>query len=183
MTNNLPTRQQTATLLKEFIKNQALIHHCEMVAQAMQAYAQKLGEDEELWYQVGLLHDLDYDMFPDKHPHKAIKELLADYPQVVKDAVSAHAPGLTGREPQTLMEKYLFACDELSGLMHAVSLMRPSGFGDMKPKSVKKKIKDKSFATKVSRADIQKGFKLIGVEPDSHIAFLIEVFNSQPVEE
>ena len=173
---DLPSRQKTEQLLREYIKNEALAHHCQMVADAMEAYAKKLGEDEELWYQVGLLHDLDYEMFPDEHPHKAINELLNDYPQVVKDATAAHAPDLTGRQPQTLMEKYLFACDELSGLMHAVSLMRPGGFSDMKPKSVKKKIKDKSFAAKVNRDDIRKGFELIGLEPDEHILFLIETF-------
>jgi len=177
---NMPTRENTDQLLRAYIKNDALIHHCQMVAEAMQAYAKKLGEDEELWYQVGLLHDVDYEMFPDEHPHKAINELLADYPQTVKDAIAAHAPDLTGRQPQTLMEKYLFACDEISGLMHAASLMRPGGFTDMQPKSVKKKIKDKSFAAKVNRDDIKKGFTLIETEPDNHITFLIEVFKNKP---
>jgi len=176
----LPKREKAESLLKKYVKNEALVHHCQMVAEAMQDYAKQLGENKELWYQVGLLHDMDYEMFPDEHPQKAIDELLGDYPQIVKDALAAHAPDLTGREPQTVMEKYLFACDELSGLMHAVSLMRPGGFSDMKPKSVKKKIKDKSFAAKVNRDDIRKGFELIGVEPDVHISFLIEVYKNKP---
>lgn len=170
------TRESSENLLKEYIKNDALLHHCQMVANAMEAYAKELGEDEELWYQTGLLHDLDWEAFPDEHPNKAIAELLNGYPQELKDAIAAHAPSRTGKKPSTTLEKYLFACDELSGLMHAISLMRPNGFADMKPKSVKKKIKDKSFAANVSRDDIKQGFELIGRTPDEHISFLISVF-------
>lgn len=174
---SLPSRIDSEKLLKEFIKNDKLLHHCYMVAQAMEAYAQDLGKDEELWYQTGLLHDLDWEMYPDEHPNKAINEILTDYPQEMLDAIATHAPGRTGKNPESQIEKYLFACDELSGLMHAVSLMRPNGFSDMRVKSVKKKIKDKSFAANVSREDINKGFELIGKTPDEHIGFLIEVFS------
>lgn len=169
-------RSDSETLVNQYIKNPALLHHCHMVAAAMEAYAQELGEDEELWYQAGLLHDLDWEMYPDEHPNKAVTEIINDYPEELKNAVLAHAPARTGKSPQTTLEKYLFACDELSGLMHAVSLMRPNGFSDMKTKSVKKKIKDKSFAANVSRDDIRQGFELIGKTPDEHIGFLIEVF-------
>jgi putative nucleotidyltransferase with HDIG domain len=174
----LATRTQSLELLNKYIKNDALIHHCKMVAAAMEAYAQSMGEDVELWYATGLLHDLDWEMFPDQHPMKAVNELLpeAAYPSELIEAVKAHGPQITGKEPGTTMEKYLFACDELSGLMHAVSLMRPNGFADMKYKSVKKKIKDKSFAANVSREDIAKGFELIGKEAQEHVEFLIEVF-------
>ena len=150
-----------------------------MVAQAMSAYAEKLGEDVEFWYQTGLLHDLDWEMYPDEHPNKAVNEILVDYPAELLAAILSHAPGITGKHPVTTIEKYLFACDELSGLMHAVSLMRPNGFSDMKPKSVKKKIKDKSFAANVSRDDIKQGFELIEKTPDEHITFLIEVFKKE----
>ncbi len=174
----LPTRQQSTQLLKQYVENEKLRHHCYMVANAMEAYAKTLGQDEELWYQKGLLHDLDWEKYPKQHPHYAVKNLLNDYPEELKNAVLAHGPQITGREPETLMERYLFACDELSGLMHATSLMRPNGFTDMKYKSVKKKIKDKSFAANVSREDIQKGFELIGKEPQEHVTFLIDVFKN-----
>lgn len=172
----MPTRQDSQQLLDQYITNQALKHHCEMVAAAMEAYAKELGEDTDLWYQAGLLHDLDWEKYPDEHPNYAIKNLLNDYPQELKDAISAHGPSRTGKYPETQIEKYLFACDELSGIMNAISLMRPNGFADMEVKSVKKKLKDKSFAANVSRGDINQGFELIGKTPDEHILFLINVF-------
>lgn len=173
---NIPSREESEKLLKQYIKNDKLLHHCFMVAKAMEAYAIVLGEDSELWYQTGLLHDLDWEMFPDEHPNKAINEILVNYPQELLDAIACHAPFRTGKKAETTLEKYLFACDELSGLMHAVSLMRPNGFSDMEVKSVKKKIKDKSFAANVSRDDINEGFALINKTPDEHISFLLEVF-------
>ncbi|MDA1079459.1 MAG: HD domain-containing protein [bacterium] len=175
----LPTRQASQEMVAEYIKNPALLKHCYMVAAAMEAYAKDLGEDSELWYQAGLLHDLDWEAYPDEHPNKAIAEILSDYPSELLQAIAAHAPDRTGKKPETKIECYLFACDELSGLMHAVSLMRPSGFSDMEPKSIKKKLKDKSFAANVSREDINQGFELIGKTPDEHIAFLIAVFQNE----
>jgi len=175
----MQTRQESTELLKKYVKTEALLNHCLMVAKAMEAYAQLLGEDSELWYQAGLLHDLDWEMFPDEHPNKAVNELLVDYPTELIEAIKAHAPGRTGKQPATTIEKYLFACDEISGLMNAVSLMRPNGFADMEVKSVKKKIKDKSFAANVSREDIKLGFELIGKTPEDHIAFLIAVFKKE----
>lgn len=172
----LPSRESAHNLLGQYIKEDALRHHCQMVARAMEAYATKLGQDSELWYQTGLLHDLDWEAFPDEHPNKAIKELLADYPSAVLDAIAAHAPERTGKKPQTILERYLFACDELSGFMHAVSLMRPGGFSDMKAKSITKKLKDKSFAAAVPREDINQGAELIDTPLSDHITFLIEVF-------
>lgn len=173
---NLPTRQASLELLKRYMSSEALLHHCRMVAAVMEAYAQELGEDVELWYAAGLLHDLDWEMYPDEHPGKAVREFFGDYPEEMKQAILAHAPDRTGVQAESLLDKYLFACDELSGLMHAVSLMRPNGFADMEVKSVKKKIKDKSFAANVSREDITLGFELIGKTPEEHIGFLISVF-------
>lgn len=172
----LPTRAQSISLLEKYIKNENLQSHCYMVAQALEAYAQELGEDTELWYQTGLLHDLDWEQYPDEHPNRAIREILADYPAELKQAIAAHAPGRTGVKPQTTLDKYLYACDELSGFLNAYSLMRPEGFMGMKYKSVKKKLKDKAFAANVNREDIQEGFELIGKEPEEHIDFLIKVF-------
>lgn len=174
---NLPPRDQAIALLEEYIKNEALRHHCYMVAQAMEAYANKLGEDTEIWYQTGLLHDLDWEAFPDEHPSKAINHILPTlYPQEILDAIAAHAPERTGKQPETLLERYLFACDEISGFMHAVSLMRPGGFSDMKPKSITKKMKDKAFAAAVPREDLRRGAELIDTDLNDHIAFLISVF-------
>ena len=142
----------------------------------MEAYAQKLDQDPELWFQTGLLHDLDWEMFPDEHPNKAVNELLLDYPTELIKAVQSHASLRTKVEPTTLLDRYLFACDELSGFLHAYSLMRPEGFVGMKANKVKKKLSDKSFASNVSRDDIAKGFELIKDEPLDHIQFLIQVF-------
>jgi len=172
----VPQRQNAEDLLQKYIKNLALQHHSRMVARAMEAYGKALGEDPELWYQAGLLHDLDWEMFPDEHPNKAITEILTEYPQTLRDAIAAHAPQRTGKTAETSIEKHLFAVDELAGLLHAISLMRPNGFSDMEPRSVKKKLKDKSFASNVSREDIEQGMQYIGKTPDEHIAFLIEVF-------
>jgi putative nucleotidyltransferase with HDIG domain len=172
----LPSRAKAEELLAKYIKNEKLQHHCQTVAEAMAAYARQLGEDEELWYQAGLLHDLDWEAYPDEHPNKAITKILTDYPQELLNAIAAHAPDRTGKQPETQIERYLFACDELSGFMHAISLMRPGGFADMKPKSVSKKLKDKSFAAAVPREDITHGAELIGKPLHQHIQFLIDVF-------
>ena len=175
---SLPSRNESASLLAQYIKNDALRHHCELVAASMEAYATTLGEDGELWYQAGLLHDLDWEMYPDQHPFKAVNEVLVDYPEVLRNAILAHGPELTGREPDAPIERYLYACDELSGFLHAYSLMRPEGFEGMKASKVKKKLKDKGFAAAVNRDDIQKGFDLIGVDPSEHIQFLITTFSA-----
>lgn len=175
-------RSETENLLETWIKNDALRHHCRMVAAAMEAYANELGKSEDevtKWWQAGLLHDLDWEAYPDEHPNKAINEILPNHnldDEVIK-AVEAHAPDRTGTEPASELDKYLFACDEISGFMHAVALMRPNGFEDMKPKSVKKKLKDKQFAANVPREDIYKGVELIDKSLDDHITFLAKVFN------
>lgn len=174
----LPPRDTAEELLMSYIENEALRHHCYMVATAMATYAQELGEDVELWYQTGLLHDLDWEKYPDEHPNRAITEILADtYPPIVLDAIAAHAPQRTGKKPTTLLEKYLFACDELSGFLHAYSLMRPEGFAGMSASKVIKKLKDTSFAAGVDREDIREGFSLIGKEPADHVQFLITAFS------
>ena len=179
--SNLPDRQAAKQLVDEYIANPHLKTHCQMVATLMEAYAKKLGENEDLWYQTGLLHDLDWDKFPEEHPNKAVNELLENYPQELKQAIAAHAPARTGQEPQAKLDKYLFACDELSGFMTAYALMRPNDFEGMKPSKVKKKLKDTSFAANVSREDIAKGFHLIdedaNIDPDDHIKFLVEVLS------
>ena len=177
------TREESIDLLKTYIESESLLHHCKMVAQAMEAYARHLEKEDteiEEWWIAGLLHDLDWEKFPDEHPDKAVNEILPEkgYSETVIEAIRAHAPERTGKEPETEMERYLFACDELSGFMNAVSLMRPNKFDDMKVKSVTKKLKDSKFAANVPREDIQDGAKLIGKELQEHIAFLINVFRT-----
>lgn len=180
----MPTRQESTTLLEQYITNDNLRHHCRMVATAMEAYTKSLGKTEteaEQWWTAGLLHDLDWEKHPDEHPRIAAEEILpeAGYDTVVIDAIRAHAPERTGKNPETEIECYLFACDELSGFMHAVSLVRPNGFADMKYKSVKKKLKDKAFAANVPREDIEKGAELIATPLNEHVEFLIDVFRSE----
>lgn len=181
----MPSKDLSKELLREYIENESLRLHCSMVAVAMKAYAEslQLGDPEtEQWWTAGLLHDLDWEKYPDEHPRVAVEQLLpgAGYSVEVIEAVRAHAPDRTGKQPETEIERYLFACDELSGFMYAVSLMRPNSFSDMKVKSVTKKLKDKRFAENVSREDIRKGAELIGKELHEHIAFLIEVFKNNP---
>lgn len=178
-------RKTSENLLSEYIENENLRHHCRMVAAAMEAYASKLGlsdKEVEEWWTAGLLHDLDWEKYPDEHPNYAVQNIFLQkgYSEEIIEAIKAHAPERTGKKPETQMECYLFACDELSGFMHAVSLMRPNGFSDMKPKSVTKKLKDKKFAEGVSRDDIRKGATLINKELNDHILFLIDVFKDKP---
>lgn len=149
----------------------------------MEGYAHKLGKNPEVteeWWTAGLLHDLDWEQYPDTHPKTAVEEILPEhgYSKEIIGSVESHAPGRTGREPETEMERYLFACDELSGFMYAVSLMRPNGFSDMKVKSVTKKLKDKKFAENVSRDDIRKGADLIDSDLNTHIQQLINIFRT-----
>jgi predicted hydrolase (HD superfamily) len=177
----MPTRKESEDLLKEYIESESLRQHCEMVALAMEGYARSLQKTEKEvheWWVAGLLHDLDWEKYPDEHPNKAVNDILPplSYSDEIISAIKAHAPERTGKEPETEIERYLFACDELSGFMNAVSLMRPNGFSDMKVKSVRKKLKDKRFAANVPRDDIQKGADYIGKDLTEHIQFLIGVF-------
>ena len=179
-------REKSLELVNKFIKNDALIHHCKMVATAMQGYARTLNKNDidiEEWWTAGLLHDLDWEMYPDEHPNRAIIEILPPlgYTENIIEAIKAHAPERTGKQPETEIERYLFAVDEISGFMHAVSLIRPTGFVGMKPKSVTKKLKTLNFAANVSRDDIQKGVGLIDKDLNTHLQFLIEIFQD-PIE-
>lgn len=175
------TPEDARTLLHEWIENEALQHHCEMVAFAMQAYAEKLEKEAaeiKQWWLAGLLHDLDWEKQPDEHPNYALETIFPKYDlsDAVTAAIRAHAPERTGKQPESEIERYLFACDELSGFMHAVSLMRPGGFEGMKAKSVTKKLKDKRFAANVSRDDIRRGAELINTDLNEHILFLARKF-------
>lgn len=180
----IPDRQDSRELLHSYISNENLLRHSEMVAAAMEGYAKKLQKSSktaDTWWTAGLLHDLDWEKYPDEHPKKAVQEILpeAGLDVTIIGAIEAHAPERTGREPETEIERFLFACDELSGFMNAVSLMRPNGFDDMKVKSVTKKLKDKKFAESVPRGDIRRGASEIGLELNDHITNMIGFFKRQ----
>jgi putative nucleotidyltransferase with HDIG domain len=171
-----PTRDQAWDLVCEWVDSDSLRKHLLGVEAAMRAYARKYGEDEERWAVTGLVHDLDYERYPDLdtgHPRHALKELEdRGYPQDVIDAVAGHAEFM-GVPRETLMAKTLFAVDELSGFIAACALVRPTGIEGMKPKSVKKKLKQPSFAAGVNRDEVQRGAEELGVDFDEHVAFVI----------
>ncbi len=172
-------KSQAHQLLEQYVKQPSLQRHCEMVAQAMEAYARELNQNQQEWYLAGLLHDLDWEMYPDEHPNKAINDILPAHGlgQEVIEAIKAHAPDRTGKQPSALIEKYLFACDEICGFLDAVAKVRPDGFTDLAWSSVKKKLKNRSFAANVSREDIEKGAELIARPLNEHTEFLVRVFS------
>lgn len=171
----MPDRSDAVALLEEWVENENLRKHMYAVEAAVRHYARLKGEDEDVWGLAGLLHDLDWEKYPDEHPLKAVERLRElDYPEEVIHAILAHRSDFTGVEPETELDKVLFACDELSGLVVASCLVRPNGIDDLKPKSVTKKLKDKAFAAGVSREDVQRGVELIGLERSEHIRNVIE---------
>ncbi len=167
METHKPTREEAFALLKEFNKSESLIKHALSVEAVMRYMARKRGEDEEKWGIIGLVHDLDYEIYPEQHCQKT-KEILEEHgwPEDYIRAIMSHGWGLvTDVEPTHEMEKVLYAIDELTGLVTAVALVRPSrSVLDMKPKSVAKKWKDKSFAAGANREVIANGAEMLGIE-------------------
>jgi putative nucleotidyltransferase with HDIG domain len=179
------SREDAWRLVTEWIESDSLRKHLLGVEAAMRAYARKWGEDEEAYAVTGLVHDLDYERYPDLetgHPRHAIKELTdGGYPQEVIDAVAGHADFM-GVPRETRMAKTLYAVDELSGFIAACALVRPTGIEGMKPKSVKKKLKQPSFAAAVNRDEVQRGIEELAVDPDEHIALIIEALAERAAE-
>jgi putative nucleotidyltransferase with HDIG domain len=170
----LPTRAEAIELLHDWVENEGLRNHMKAVEAAVRWYARKYGADEEEWGLAGLLHDLDWEKYPDEHPQRAVAELRSrGYPEDMLHAILAHRSDFTGVQPETQLDRVLVACDELSGLVNAVALVRPTGIDDLTPKSVKKKMKDKAFAAGVDRDEVRHGVELIGLEMDEHIANVI----------
>jgi putative nucleotidyltransferase with HDIG domain len=171
-----PTREEAFALLREFNSSENLIRHALAVESVMRHMARERDHDEDKWGIIGLVHDLDYERFPEQHCHKTA-EILRErgWPEDYIHAVQSHGWGLcTEVEPVHEMEKVLYAVDELTGLVTAVALVRPSrSLMDLKPKSVTKKWNDKSFAAGASREIIQKGIDMIGVERSALIAEVI----------
>jgi len=167
MQEHTPTYDEALSLLKEFNKSESLLKHAYSVEGVMRYIARKIGEDEEKWGIIGLMHDLDYERFPEQHCKKS-REILEErgWPEEYIRAIVSHGWGICSDvEPQTEMEKTLYAVDELTGLITAVAIIRPSkSMTDLEVKSVMKKWKDKSFAAGVNRSVIEKGTTMLGVE-------------------
>ena len=167
MSANIPTRADAWALLTEFNQNESLIKHALAVEAVMRYMARKYGEDEEMWGVIGLVHDLDYEKYPDQHCQMS-EQILKErgWPEAYVRAVVSHGWGLCSEvEPQTILEKTLYAIDELTGLVVTSALVRPSkSLMDLTAKSVKNKWKDKRFAAGVNRSVIEKGAQMMGVE-------------------
>jgi len=167
MQKQVPTYDEALSLFKEFNQSESLLKHAYCVEGVMRYMARKAGEDEEKWGIVGLMHDLDYERFPEQHCRKA-QEILEErgWPEEYIRAIVSHGWGICSDvEPQSKMEKTLYAVDELTGLIIAVALVRPSrSVADLEAKSVMKKWKDKAFAAGVNRSVIEKGTAMLGVE-------------------
>jgi putative nucleotidyltransferase with HDIG domain len=170
-------RTDAFALVNEYTKNPALVKHMLAVEAAMRAYARKFGQDEETWGIVGLLHDFDYERWPNPpdHPLKG-SEILRErgYPEDVIYAIKSHADYLPDCPRVHLIDKALYACDELAGLVTAAALVRPNGITDLTAASVKKKMKSKGFARGVKREDVERGAADFGVELTEHIQFVID---------
>jgi putative nucleotidyltransferase with HDIG domain len=176
-----PTREQAWETLTRYTKSEALLRHALAVEASVRSYARLYGQDEEFWACVALLHDFDYEIHPtlDKHPQDGAPILRDEgYPEELIEAGLSHAEHLA-LPRDTQLKKVLFACDELSGFVHACGLVRPTGLDGLEPKSVKKKLKQPSFAAGVHRDEVYAGAELLGLSLDEHIANVVEAM--QPI--
>ena len=176
-----PSRERAWEPLTRYTKSESLLRHALAVEASTASYAARYDGDEELWRVVALLHDFDYEMHPtlDKHPQDGAPILRDEgYPEEVVEAILSHANHLS-LPRDTPLKRALFACDELSGFVHACGLVRPTGLEGLEPKSVKKKLKQPSFAAGVSREDVYEGAELLELELDEHIANVIAAL--QPI--
>jgi len=170
-----PSREQAWATLTKYTTSESLLRHALAVEASTAAYARQLGGDEELWRVCALLHDFDYEQHPtlDEHPQDGAPILREEgYPEEVIETVLSHAEHL-GLPRDTPLKKALFACDELSGFVHACALVRPTGLDGLEPKSVRKKLKQPSFAAGVHREDVFKGAEELGVDLDDHIRTVV----------
>jgi len=174
-------RDEALAVMHEYTQNENLRRHMYAVEAAMRAYARHYGEDEQLWGLTGLLHDFDYERWPneqrkadDEHPTTGVTILREKgYPEEMLHAILGHAEH-TGAPRESLMAKVLFAVDELTGFLTACALVRPTGLSDLKVKSVKKKLKDPSFARGVNREDVNRGIEELGVDFTEHVQLVID---------
>jgi predicted hydrolase (HD superfamily) len=174
-------RQQAKEILFELTKTESLRRHARTVELVMEALAKHFGEDEEKWAVTGLLHDADYEAYPDKHPNVIVEKLRAMGEDEIAHAIAGHYT-IWNVPRVSLMDKCIVAADELTGFIVAASLIRPTKIVGMKPKSVRKKFKTKTFAAKVDREEVLRGVELIGWEFNELIAFIIGVLNENKEE-
>jgi putative nucleotidyltransferase with HDIG domain len=172
----LPDKAGAKALLEAHVADEYQRYHALMVATAMEGYAGMLGEDANLWYLTGFLHDIDFDRFPEEHPAESLRWFREwGYPEELVHAVEAHAYGYHGFKtlPATRLASGLLACDEICGIFYAYRKLNPVRYGEMKASSIRKKLKEPSFAAKVDRATILLGCEHLGVAVDDHVANLI----------
>jgi predicted hydrolase (HD superfamily) len=175
------SQTEARTILTDLTKNPSLLRHMRTIQLVMEAYAEKFGEDKNEWSIAGLLHDADYEAHPDQHPNVIVTKLREMGEEKIGHAISAHYT--KWNVPYTsLLDKALLACDELTGFIVACAQVRPEGISTLEPKSVIKKLKDKTFAAKVERDEVYKGAELLGVDLTEHIAFIIDVLRKNKEE-
>ncbi len=177
----LPTREEARALLEAHVSDEYQKYHAGMVAVAMEGYARLYGEDADLWYLTGLLHDLDFGEHPETHPAESLRWFREwGYPEEMIHAVEAHAYGYNGFAtlPETKLAAALMACDEITGIFYAYRKLNPVLYGAMKVSSIKKRLGEKGFAAKVDREMIARGAERLGVSLDEHIANLISFFSA-----
>ena len=180
----MPTRDDAWDLLCEHTKGESLRKHAVAVEAVMRAYARRFGEDEEEWGMVGLLHDFDYEMYPNPPDHPLIGSRILEergYGDETRLAILGHA-NYTGVPRDTLLARALYASDELTGFVVACALVRPNGIWDLESKSVKKKLKDKAFARTVNRDEVYEGAEELSVDLGEHIDFIISVLRDKAEE-
>ena len=174
-------RESARKIMHEMISQENLRRHCRSIELVMEAYAKHFGEDPEEWAIAGLLHDADYEKYPDQHPAVIVAQLKEMGEEKIAHAISAHYTKW-GVAYESLLDKALLASDELTGFIMACCWVRPDKVIGLKPKSVRKKLKDKNFAAKVERDEITKGVELLGVELNEHIQFIIDVLTENKEE-
>lgn len=177
---SLPTQSEAKVLLETYVQDPYQRFHALMVATAMEGYANKLGEDPELWFVTGYLHDIDYDQHPSEHPGPSLTWFRDwSYPEALIQAVEAHANGFNGftTPAQSTLDKALIACDEICGIFYAYQKLNPIPFSEMKASSIKKRIKEERFAPGIDRSHILKGVEDFGMTIDEHIDNLIKFFS------
>ncbi len=175
------SRDEARALLKSMTESISLLRHMRTIELVMEAYAEKLNENKDEWAIAGLLHDADYEAFPEKHPQVIVAKLTEMGEAKIAHAISAHYTKWNVSY-DTMLDKGLIACDELTGFIVACCQVRPDGITSLETKSVVKKLKDKGFAAKVDRDEVYKGAQLLGIDLNEHIAFIIEVLKKNRLE-
>ena len=177
----LPDRSAATQLLEHHVQDAYQRYHALMVATAMEGYARHFGEDEDLWYLTGYLHDLDFEQFPEQHPAVSLQWFRDwGYPESFIHAVEVHAFGYNGFQtlPQNRLAAALLACDEISGIFFAYRKVNPVPYGQMKVKSIMSRLKEKAFAAKIDRSTILLGCEHLGVPIEEHVAHLVQFFGN-----